>query len=500
MRLDVLIPIVLYLLVTFLIGGYYHKYTKKKDSDFKEEFFIGGRSLGPLVLAFTMLASAASAGTFIGTTGLGYEVGFSWVLVGLTQVAMGVYILGILGKKFAIVARRINAVTITDFLRERYQSHAVVIGSSIGIIIFIGAYMVAQFAGGARILEAITGLPYHWGLIIFGLAVVIYTTYGGFRAVAMTDAIQGLLMILGGVLLWIVIMVETDGFGALVNQLTIEQPELVTLPGGNGTTPILLFSYFLMFGIATIGMPHAAVRGMTFKDSKSMHKGMVYACIIMGLFTLGFASIGPLVRVLLPGIEVADLALPLLMLELMPGWVAGLILAAPIAAVMSTVDSMLLVTSSAVVKDIYLNYINPNASEKKVKKLSYLTTLIIGVGVVLIALTPPDFIQFIVLFAIGGLEATFFAAIVFGLYWKRANKWGGVVSMYVGLIAYMVSTLWLDNPLGMHPIGISLILNVICMIIFSYLTEKPSAELVNKFWGATPGNKNLKNVKQNLAK
>src|SRR5699024_10119645 len=144
MRLDVLIPIDLYLLVTFLIGGYYHKYTKKKDSDFKEEFFIDSRSLGPFVLAFNMLASAASAGTFIGTTGLGYEVGFSWVLVGLTQVAMGVYILGILGKKFAIVARRINAVTITDFLRERYQSHAVVIGSSIGIIIFIGAYMVAQ--------------------------------------------------------------------------------------------------------------------------------------------------------------------------------------------------------------------------------------------------------------------------------------------------------------------------------------------------------------------
>lgn len=484
MKIDVLTPVIIYLLATFLIGGYYHKYLQRNKSSFKEEFFIGGRSLGPVVLAFTMMASAASAGTFIGATGLGYEVGFSWILVIFTQVAMGVYILGILGKKFAIVARRIDAVTLTDFLRERYQSHAVVIGSSVGIIIFISAYMVAQFVGGARILEAITGLPYHWGLIIFGVSVVVYTTYGGFRAVAMTDAIQGILMILGGVLLWVIIMVKTDGFGALVSQLAIEHPEMVTLPGGSGTTPPLLFSYFLLFGIAAIGLPHASVRGMTFKDSKSMHKGIVYACIIMSLFSIGFAALGPLIKVLNPGVEVADLAMPLLILELVPGWVAGLILAAPIAAIMSTVDSMLLVTSSSVVKDIYLNYINPKASDERVAKLSFITTLIIGTAVVLISLTPPDLIQHIVVFAIGGLEATFFAVIVFGLYWKKANRWGAIASMYIGLISYVICVQWFNNPFGMHAIATALFLNVICMILVSYFTKPPNEELIRKFWGA----------------
>lgn len=486
MKLDVLIPIILYLLATFLVGGYYHKYLQNKKAGFKEEFFIGGRSLGPLVLAFTMMASAASAGTFIGATGLGYQVGFSWILIIFTQVGMGVYILGILGKKFAIIARRINAVTLTDFLRERYESHAVVIASSLGIIIFIGAYMVAQFVGGARILEAVTGLPYHWGLIIFGASVVIYTTYGGFRAVAMTDAIQGILMIIGGVVLWVIIMVKTDGFGSLISQLAIEHPDLVTLPGGNGTTPAMLFSYFLLFGIAVVGLPHASVRGMTFKDAKTMHRGIIYACIIMALFSVGFAALGPLIRVLNPGVEVADLALPLLILELVPGWVAGLILAAPIAAIMSTVDSMLLVTSSSVVKDIYLNYINPNASDKKVSKLSFFTTIIIGTAVVLISLTPPDLIQHIVVFAIGGLEATFFAVIVFGLYWKRANKWGAISSMAVGFISYVIGAQWFDSPFGMHEIAIALFLNVLFMVMISYLTEKPSDRLIEKFWGATP--------------
>ncbi|MEC5423315.1 sodium/pantothenate symporter [Virgibacillus sp. C22-A2] len=499
MRLDILIPIILYLLATLLIGSYFHKYLKKEKSNFNEEFFVGGRSLGPMVLAFTMVASAASAGTFIGATGVGYQQGFSWPLIIAAQTAMGVYILGILGKKFAIISRRIGAVTITDFLKERYQSHAVIISSAIGILIFISAYMVAQFAGGARILESVTGLPYHWGLLIFGSVVVLLTVLGGYRGVAITDAIQGLAMILGGILVWIIVMVKTDGFSAIVSRLTLDHPELVTLPGASGATPSLLFSFFLLFGIAMIGLPHAAVRGMTFKDSKSMHKGMVYAVIIMGLFSIGFASLGPMVRVLLPEVEVPDMALLLLIIELVPGWLAGIILAAPLAAIISTVNSMLLVTSSTIVKDLYLNYINPNASEKSITKLSYYSTLIIGIVVLLITLNPPELIQFVVIFAIGGLEATLFAVIVFGLYWKRANKWGAIFSMCIGFVSYIVATMMFENPFGMHPIAISLFLNIASMIVFSYLTEKPSAEIINKFWGATPS-KNINQVNKNIAK
>lgn len=486
MKLDVLIPILIWLAATFFVGSYFHKYLRNRKASFNEEFFVGGRSLGPLVLAFTMMASAASAGTFIGATGVGYQQGFSWPLIIATQTAMGLFILGLLGKKFAIISRRIGAVTLTDFLKERYRSNAVVIGSSLGILIFISAYMVAQFAGGARLLEAVTGLPYQWGLIIFGTVVVLLTAFGGYRGVAITDAIQGIAMIIGGVLVWVIIMVKTDGFVVLVQQLAIDHPEMVTIPGASGVTPSLLFSYFLLFGIATIGMPHAAVRGMTFKDSKSMHKGIIYAVVIMGLFSIGFASIGPLVRVLMPDVEVADMALLTLIIELVPGWLAGLILAAPLAAIISTVDSMLLVTSSTIVKDLYLNYINPKASEKKITRLSYFSTIVIGTTVVLISLTPPDLIQFVVIFAIGGLEATFFAAIVFGLYWKRANKWGAIASMYIGFAAYVIATMAFDNPFGMHPIAISLFVNIATMIAFSYLTPKPDSAIINSIWGKSP--------------
>lgn len=179
-----------------------------------------------------------------------------------------------------------------------------------------------------------------------------------------------------------------------------------------------------------------------------------------------------------------DMALPTLILDLMPGWVAGLVLSAPLAAIMSTVNSMLLVTSASVVKDIYLNNINPQASEKMIAKLSYFTTLVIGVGVVLFALTPPDYLQFLVVYAIGGLEATFFAPIVFGLYWRRAMTNGAIVSMYTGLISYIMLGEFYPNPFGMQTIVTATAISVFLMIVVSYFSPKPSQEILQKFWGA----------------
>src|SRR5699024_8658241 len=147
MQWDIAITIIVLGLSIFALGISFHRFIKGRTGSFENEFFIGSRDLGPLVLAFTMIASYASAGTFIGTTGVAYDVGFSWVFLSMTQVAMGVYVLGILGKKFAIMAHKINAITVTDFLFARYKSHSIVIGSAVGILIFLIASMIAQFAG-----------------------------------------------------------------------------------------------------------------------------------------------------------------------------------------------------------------------------------------------------------------------------------------------------------------------------------------------------------------
>ncbi|MGF1471750.1 MAG: sodium/pantothenate symporter [Rubrobacteraceae bacterium] len=485
MNWDVLIPLVLYLLATFLVAAYLRKYlTTQREGSFQEAFFIGDRSLGSVVLAFTLLASMASAGTFIGAPGVAYDVGFGWALVVMAQIGAAYYVLGILGKKFSIIARKIQAVTMTDLFYARYRSSLVVVGSAAGVILFISAYMVAQFAGGARILQGVTGLPYQVGILIFGTVVIVYTVVGGFRAVAVTDAIQGVLMLLGGVVLWIAFMLRTDGFGAVISELATEQPEMLTLPGPLGLTPMVMFSYFILFGIAAIGLPHAAVRGMAYRDSRSMHRGMMLSLIIMALFSFFFVTLGAAMRVLYPNADAPDAVLPTFIVDSLPGWLAGIVLAAPLAAMMSTVDSLLLVTSGAIVKDVYMNYINRNASDTAVSRLSYLSTLAIGVGVVLVSLTPPAYVQFVVVFALGGLQSMFIAPTVFGLFWKRATKWGAISSMYTGLVCYLVLEIFFPDLFG----GIinlvpALVLSVVVMVVVSLLTPKPSREILEMFWG-----------------
>lgn len=484
MNWGIVVPILIYLLATFLIGAYFHKYLKNRSGSFQESFFVGDRSLGPVVLVLTMLASSVSAGTFIGAPGVAYDVGFGWVLAVMGQTTAGVCMLGILGKKFAIIARKIDAVTMTDLFYARYRSAAIVFGSALGIVIFIGAYMVAQFAGGARVVQSVTGMPYQAGVLIFSVVVVAYTAYGGFRAVAITDAIQGIFMILGGVVLWIAFMVTTDGFSAVMNQLAAEQPEMLTIPGPGNITPAVMFSYFLLFGIAAIGLPHAANRGMTYRNSATMHQALMMSAVIMVLFTFFFATLGPAMRILYPNIQSPDLVLPQFIADTFPGWLAGLVLAAPLSAIMSTVSSMLLVASGAVVKDVYLNFINPQASDERVSGLSYIATLVIGVGVVLISLTPPDYIQFVVVFALGGLQSMFIAPTVFGLFWKRATKWGAISSMYVGLVSYLALEIFFPDLFGdVVNLVPALALSIAAMVVVSLLTPRPSQEIIQLFWG-----------------
>jgi sodium/pantothenate symporter len=291
-------------------------------------------------------------------------------------------------------------------------------------------------------------------------------------------------MILGGVLLWIGFMVTTDGFSAVMDQLATQQPEMLTIPGPGNITPAVLFSYFLLFGIAAIGLPHAANRGMTYRDSRTMHQAVMMSAIIMVLFTFFFATLGPAMRVIYPNIESPDTVLPTFIADTFPGWLAGIVLAAPLSAIMSTVSSMLLVASGAVVKDVYLNYVNPEASDRRISSLSYVATLVIGVGVILVSLTPPDYVQFVVVFALGGLQSMFIAPTVFGLFWKRATKWGAIASMYLGLVSYLVLEIFFPDLFGdIVNLVPALTLSIVAMVVVSLLTPRPPQEILRLFWG-----------------
>ncbi|PKR77878.1 sodium/panthothenate symporter [Halalkalibacillus sediminis] len=437
MNWEVMIPLLLFVLLIFFIGIWSNR-KMKVSSSFLTDYFLGSRELGGLVLAMTMVATYGSASSFLGGPGAAYSIGLGWVLLAMTQVATGYFVLLILGKKFAIVTRRFKAVTLIDFLRERYKSTTVVMLSALSIVIFLFSAMAAQWIGGAHLIQSLTGLSYTGALFIFAATVLLYVIVGGFRAVAVTDALQGIVMFFGTLVLLIGVVIAGGGLDQIFNDLMAENPNLVTPYGQDGQlTALYVSSFWLLVGVGVIGLPQVAVRAMSYRDARSMHRALIIGTIVVGFIMLNMHLIGVFARPVLPGITEADQVIPLIALETLPPWVAGLVLAAPLAAIMSTVDSLLLLVSSSVVKDVYLNYWKKDATRKHVQTVSFGFTALIGTIVFLMAINPPDLLIFLNLFAFGGLQSAFIWPVVLGLYWKYANKHGAIASMVVGISSYI---------------------------------------------------------------
>ncbi len=471
MNWAVIIPLLLFLVIIFYIGCWSNRRMVGADS-FLQEYFLGGRQIGGFVLAMTMMATYGSASSFIGGPGVAYTEGLGWVLLSMAQLATGYFVLMVLGKKFAIVARRYQAVTLVDFLKARYQSHAIVLVSAASIIIFLFSAMAAQWVGGARLIESLTGLSYTSALFIFAVAVLFYVILGGFRAVALTDAVQGTIMFIGTLILLIATILAGGGLSNIMSELIAENPNLVTPYGADGSlTPIYVSSFWILVGVGVIGLPQITVRAMSYKDSKSMHRAIIVGTIVIGFIMLGMHLIGVLARVVVPGVEIGDMVMPTLTMKVLPPFLAGIVLAAPMAAIMSTVDSLLILVGSTIVKDIYINYIKPDATEQQVKRMSFGVTSIIGISVVFFALSPPDLIIWLNLFAFGGLESVFIWPVVLGLYWKTGNKYGALSSMIVGMSSYICFDQLGINLLGMHTVVLPILLSFLAFVGVSILTK-----------------------------
>lgn len=475
MNWAVVIPLLILVMSVFVIGAWASQ-KLQRDEGFLSDYFLGSREFGGLLLAMTMVATYASASSFLGGPGAAYSIGFGWVLLAMTQVATGYFILLVLGKKFAIVARRYRAITFIDFLKERYQSTAVVIIAAISIIVFLFSAMAAQWMGGAYLIQSITGMNYLPALFIFTIAVLVYVIVGGFRAVVVTDAIQGIIMFVGTLLLLIGVIIAGGGVSNLFAQLVDINPNLITPFGDDGNlTAAYVSSYWILVGVGVVALPQIAVRAMSYRDSRSMHRAIMIGTVVVGVIMLCMHLIGVFARPILPGIDVADQVIPLVAMEVLPPWLAGILLAAPLAAIMSTVDSLLLLVSSSVVKDVYLNYIKPDASMERVKKVSLGVTAIVGIVAFLLAISPPDLLVFLNLFAIGGLEAAFMWPLIFGLYWKYANKTGALASMVTGFGSYIAIHFYNEangDLFGVHTVTLPVIISLIVFIVFSLLFKE----------------------------
>lgn len=465
MKTEVILPLVAYFLLVMAISIYAIR--RRQNGEFLNEYFLGGRSMGGFVLAMTLTATYISASSFIGGPGAAYKYGLGWVLLAMIQLPAIWLSLGILGKKFAILARRYNAVTLNDMLYARYQSRLLVWLASISLLVaFIGA-MAVQFIGGARLLETAAGIPYETGLIIFGVSIGFYTAFGGFRASVLNDTLQGTVMFIGTLLLLGGIVHAAGGLHSAVDKLTQIDPKLVS-PGGADDilSPAFMTSFWVLVCFGVVGLPHTAVRCISYKDSKAVHRGIVIGTIVVGTVMLGMHLAGALGRAVLPDLHVPDLVIPTLMITVLPPVLAGIFLAAPMASIMSSINAHLLQASATIIKDLWLNARPHQAkNETLLKRLSSLITLLMSCLLLLAAWRPPEMIIWLNLLSFGGLEAVFLWPLVLGLYWEKANAAGAISSMIVGGVLYAVLATLKIQYLGFHPIVPSLLVSLLAFVV-----------------------------------
>jgi len=573
-----LITFALYTMGVFALAIISSRLLKRKS--FLSEYFLGSRGLGMWAFALTFAATSSSGGSFMGFPSKIYTHGWILALWIASYMMVPVLTMGLLGKRLNQVARKSGAITIPDVLRNRFEN-VTLGGLATSLIVFFMAFnLVAQFKAGALMLSTlldsvplfqsgrdwvgrlIEGRPLLEGvepsyllcLVSFAVAVIVYTTYGGFRAVVWTDVLQGFVMVVGVLVMLPLALWQVGGLSRATDEMSkmipprqrkaelriadmqdrdivlpfgtwIDNPaehggarrvfrtarqaviragqdravfveggadrtdvpvlEITTreevariepsqldppvtvhvlrtddyaygadTPGvyvsGPGPSPIdpsgflplgLAVSFFCMWTFAGAGQPGNMVRLMAFKDSQTLRRGISTVVVYYSLIYFPLVVIFCCARILIPGMEIEpDRIMPAMAEHLAAAagwpWLAGLLVAAPFAAVMSTVDSFLLMTSSALVRDVYHRHVNPQANERTIRRLTYFATLLIGVAAVLGALNPPEYLQDIIVYTGSGLAACFLAPMGLALYWSRMNAPGAIAGMLAGFLSH----------------------------------------------------------------
>jgi len=439
----ILLGLVLYLLMMVGVGFACYRYMNTLD-----DFVLGGRRLGPWVSAISERASGESAWFLLGLPGAAYGLGFTeyWSVIG---IALGIlFSWTFIAMPLRRATARMGALTLPDYFAIRFgdRTRLLRIIPMISILFFYTFYVAAQFKGAGKILNATFGISIEWGVVLGCLIVVFYTLMGGFLAVAWTDLIQGILMTVVAVGLPVIGLIRIGGPGRLVESIGGRGAEFFSMSGQVGNA--FLFGTMvggLSWGFGYLGQPHLLTRYMAIRRTGELRQGSLIAMGWTLLSYWGAPMIG-IVGVAILGPDLADpeQVMPLLAKALVPGWLAGLMIAGATAAMMSTADSQLLVATSTLVEDIYVRMFRPDAPPGRLVLLSRLgTVLVAGVAFVLAlsALRGSNVIDGTVAYAWTGLGSSFGPPLLFALWWRRTT-WAGVLS---GMVSGITATIVWQN-------------------------------------------------------
>lgn len=486
-----------YMAVVVGIGIYFGK--KNKTSD---DYFIGGRKLGPWVTAMSAEASDMSSWLLMGLPGVAYFTGFGdagWTAIGL---AIGTYL------NWKVVAARLrkysevskNSITLPDFFSNRFRDEKKILMtiSSIMIIIFFAVYTATGFAACGKLFHSVLGFPYLPTMIICGFVIVLYTSIGGFLAASTTDLVQGLLMSFSIVLVLIIGLVNAGGIGPVVEHakslpgyldlLNTYNPET----GQSSSYGIIRMVSGLAWGLGYFGVPHILIRFMAIKNSSEIKKSRRIAMIwvIISLLVavcIGFTGSALTSLGILPVLNTsadAERIFIIMTNQFLPALLAGVVLSGILAATMSTADSQLLMASSCVGQNLYKKFFNKQATDKQVLILSRVTTLLVAVFAMVIASDQNSSIFTLVSYAWSGFGAAFGPLVIFSLFWKRTTLKGAIAGMLGGGCLSLAWSLWIKKLGGIFSIYELLpafLFSSLLIVVVSLLDQEPSQEIQKEF-------------------
>ncbi|MET1176906.1 sodium/proline symporter PutP [Peribacillus simplex] len=481
MDYGIIISIGIYMAGMLLIG--YFAYRKTANLT---DYMLGGRNLGPAVTALSAGASDMSGWLLMGLPGAMYISGLSagWIVIGLCT---GSYL------NWLFVAPRLrtytevagNSITIPDFLGNRFKdgSRVLKVVSASVILIFFTFYTSSGMVAGGELFRSAFNLDYRWGIWLTASVVILYTLFGGFLAVSWTDFVQGTIMFIALILVPVVTIVNIGGWDPTFNEIKSINPNLLHVFEGTSTIGIISL---LAWGLGYFGQPHIIVRFMAVSSVKELKSArrigmswMIFA--IVGAMFTGLVGIAYFNLANSPlGEKNAESVFIILSKELFPSLITGFLLAAILAAVMSTIASQLLVSASALTDDFYKQFIRPNASDKELVLVGRFGVLAISAIALLLAFNPSGTILKLVGYAWAGFGAAFGPVILLSLYWKRMTKWGALAGMIVGTATVIIWDM-IDKFAEVYEIIPGFIAGSIAVVVFSLLSAKPTKDIEEEF-------------------
>ncbi|MDK2618696.1 sodium/proline symporter PutP [Vibrio vulnificus] len=461
-----------YLILMVAIGVYAYKKTSSSS-----DYFLGGRSLGPWPAALSAGASDMSGWLLLGLPGYAYAAGIEsfWLAGGLLVGTWANWLVS--AKRLRTYSIQTDALTLPEFLSRRFDDKSKLIQtiSAFFILLFFLFYTSPGLVAGGKLFETVFGLDYSTAVIIGTLCVVSYTLFGGFLAVSWTDLVQGLLM--AAALMIVPIAVMEGGFGQLATDMHNINPELLTLwndAKGEPLSAIAIIS-LVAWGLGYFGQPHILAR---FKASRTNRELGTARRIAVGWTALSMAGailVGLVGLVWVnghPGTELADgeKIFMLLVNTVFHPVIAGILLAAILAAVMSTADSQLLVSSSALAEDFYKQVIKPDASSQEIVMVGRIGVVVISIIALILAMTPDSSVLGLVSYAWAGFGAAFGPAVVLSLYWKGMNRNGALAGILIGGITIVVWKQLTGGWFDVYEIVPGIIFSTIAIVGVSKLT------------------------------